>query len=80
MSETRAKIFQELVEIPESDLAKILAYIRDYKQHLKQKNSSYQPIWEVARELTENVPDEVWQELPKDGAENNDRYLYTQHT
>ena len=34
------------------------------------------PIWEIAAEIATTVPDEVWQSLPSDLAENYKRYLY----
>jgi hypothetical protein len=37
---------------------------------------SYKPMWEVAAEIRKSVPAEEWAKLPKDGAEQLDRYLY----
>lgn len=36
----------------------------------------YKPIWEVAREIFADVPDEEWAKLPVDGAEQHDHYIY----
>lgn len=33
-------------------------------------------IWEKIREHSQEVPDEVWEKLPRDGAEQHDHYLY----
>jgi hypothetical protein len=33
-------------------------------------------IWEEIREISADVPDEVWERLPRDGAVNVDHYLY----
>lgn len=33
-------------------------------------------IWEVAEELRKSVPDEEWDKLPVDGAEQHDHYIY----
>jgi Arc/MetJ-type ribon-helix-helix transcriptional regulator len=34
------------------------------------------PIWEVILELTADVPDEEWDKLPTDLAEQHDHYIY----
>jgi len=33
-------------------------------------------IWQKIRARSENIPDEVWEEMPKDGSEQHDHYLY----
>ena len=34
------------------------------------------PIWERIQDLTADVPDEEWDKLPTDLAEQHDHYLY----
>ncbi|MBI4702775.1 MAG: hypothetical protein HY744_16775 [Deltaproteobacteria bacterium] len=34
------------------------------------------PIWEVIAEIGASVPDEEWEKVPRDLAENHDHYLY----
>ena len=34
------------------------------------------PIWQVADELRESIPEEEWAKLPVDGAEQLDHYIY----
>ena len=36
----------------------------------------YQPIWEIAQELTSDMTDEEIQQLPSDGAEQHNHYIY----
>lgn len=38
--------------------------------------SAEKPIWEEILELTADVPDEEWDKLPTDLAEQHDHYLY----
>lgn len=38
--------------------------------------SSRKTIWEKIREHAKEVPDEVWEQMPVDGAEQHDHYLY----
>ncbi len=33
-------------------------------------------IWQKIRARSENIPDGVWDEMPSDGAEQHDHYLY----
>jgi Arc/MetJ-type ribon-helix-helix transcriptional regulator len=37
---------------------------------------AYKPIWEEILELTADVPDEEFDKLPVDGAEQHDHYIY----
>jgi hypothetical protein len=34
------------------------------------------PFWEIAEEISSQVPLEEWEKLPADGAEQHDHYLY----
>jgi hypothetical protein len=34
------------------------------------------PLWEIAEEISSQVPLEEWEKLPDDGAEQHDHYLY----
>jgi hypothetical protein len=38
--------------------------------------SSERPIWEVIADIMKDVPDEVFDRLPKDGANQIDHYIY----
>jgi hypothetical protein len=40
------------------------------------QNPDDRPIWEVITDLMKNVPDEVFDKLPKDGASQVDHYIY----
>jgi len=67
----------------------VAAAVRDYLQRKEQQAShakpaaseeasarSHKPIWERIQELTADVPDEVWDKLPTDLAEQHDHYIY----
>jgi hypothetical protein len=43
---------------------------------MSQNLDDEQPIWEVITDLMKNVPDEVIDQLPKDGASQVDHYIY----
>lgn len=33
-------------------------------------------IWQRIRARAKNIPEKVWEEMPKDGSEQHDHYLY----
>jgi Arc/MetJ-type ribon-helix-helix transcriptional regulator len=37
---------------------------------------AYKPIWERIQDMTADVPDEEWDKLPTDLAEQHDHYIY----
>jgi hypothetical protein len=87
MKLTKHKLFQEIAIISDESLKEVLNFLLDSDQQ-KQSNSfqtfavadaSYsttKPIWESLSEFAENLPHDVIQDLPQDGAVNLDSYLY----
>lgn len=71
-------ILEEIEEIPEVQLSEILNLIRLFKKNLTTPQNSYKPIWEVADDIIKDIPENVINQLPKDGAENHDYYLNKQ--
>lgn len=43
---------------------------------LKVEEAEQPTIWQKIRARAKNIPDEVWGEMPRDGSENQDHYLY----
>lgn len=50
--------------------------VLDFVEFLVQKTQSDRPIWEDILELAAQVPAEVWEQVPTDGAAQHDHYLY----
>jgi hypothetical protein len=48
----------------------------DFVEFLVQKTQSDRPIWEEVLELAAQIPEEVWEQVPIDGAVQHDHYLY----
>ena len=71
----KERILQELENSPEHLLEEILDFIL-FKKQRYQTPTDYKPIWEVAAELTSDIPQEILETLPTDGAEQHDHYLY----
>jgi hypothetical protein len=71
---TKEQLLQEIENSPEPLLQEVLDFLlfarsRHYSQPRK-------PIWEVARDLMADVPEEIIDTLPTDGAEQHDHYIY----
>ncbi|MTJ24015.1 hypothetical protein FJR06_22935 [Dolichospermum sp. UHCC 0352] len=76
--QTKEIIIQELQQIPEIELTQILNFVRAIKEKNNLKPTEYKPIWEVADDIIKDIPEEVLETLPTDGAEKHDYYLYQQ--
>lgn len=50
--------------------------VLDFLEALPPGEHPKQTIWEKIRERAKEVPDEVWEQMPIDGAEQHDHYLY----
>ena len=42
----------------------------------RQKSQPAKTLWDAIQAIVKDVPDEVWERLPTDGAEQHDHYLY----
>ncbi len=49
---------------------------RDLRAAEVQATPNKAPIWEIITDRMKNVPDEVFERLPEDGASQIDHYLY----
>ncbi|MBS3026153.1 MAG: hypothetical protein HCA25_03385 [Dolichospermum sp. DET50] len=76
--QTKELIIQEIQQIPEIELTQILNFVRAIKEKTNSKPTEYKPIWEVADDIIKDIPEEVLETLPTDGAEKHDYYLYQQ--
>ena len=50
--------------------------IRDLQKNSAASQVDERPIWEVITDVMKDVPDEVFDRLPKDGASEHDHYIY----
>jgi Arc/MetJ-type ribon-helix-helix transcriptional regulator len=53
----------------------ITTLVREYERSEQPARAS-KPIWEEFQEISASVPDEVWDALPSDLAEQHDHYIY----
>ncbi len=80
MTELLAKALDRVHDLPEDEQDRVARLILDEVEAFGKENgeeeSQHKPISEVIQEITKDVPDEVWETLPKDGAAEIDHYLY----
>ncbi len=66
--------------LPEDEQDRVARLILDEVEAFAKENGEEEPrqkpISEVIQDITKDVPDEVWETLPKDGAAEIDHYLY----
>ena len=80
MTELLAKALDRAQGLPEDEQDRVARLILDEVEAFGKENGEeelqHKPISEVIQEITKDVPDEVWETLPKDGAAEIDHYLY----
>jgi hypothetical protein len=68
-------IREQILVLPESEREKLYEFMQSLREE-KRDDLSSRPISEIFDELSSQIPYEEWAELPSDGAENHDHYLY----
>ena len=71
-------ILKKLQALPDGKQQEVLALVESllHKEQAAQPKSMHRPISEIFEELSSQIPLEEWAELPRDGAEQHDHYLY----
>ncbi|MDQ3635108.1 MAG: hypothetical protein ACR2MD_02025 [Aridibacter sp.] len=73
MQNDLSKVVAEKVAVlPIEKQQKVLDFVESIEEKEPQKKS----LFEKLAEIRERVPEEVWDKIPTDGAENHDHYLY----
>jgi hypothetical protein len=70
-------ILEKVQALPDDKKREVLALVDEMLKHGQQPQPhESRPIWEIIHELSSQIPIEEWAELPADGAEQHDHYLY----
>ena len=71
-------ILKKLQALPDGKQQEVLALVEALldKERIAQPDSTRRPIGEIFAGLSAQIPLEEWAELPCDGAEQHDHYLY----
>ena len=63
------KISDRIRNLPVEQQKRVLEYIEGI-------GKPHRTLMEIVREIKESIPDEVLEQLPRDGSLNHDHYLY----
>ena len=75
MSIDLQQTIQEQVRVlSEDEMKRVLDFMRNLRKENKSQKAKL--ISAIFEDLSNEIPLEEWQELPSDGAENHDHYLY----
>lgn len=72
-SNVEEKILEKVRALPLERQEEVLAFLEGLVSQPQPRRMS---IFEQIDSITAQVPDELWEELPKDGSLNVDHYLY----
>lgn len=71
-------ILEKIQALPDDKQREVLTLVDEMLKQSQEPLPSQdkRPIWEIITELSSEIPMEEWAELPADGAEQHDHYLY----
>lgn len=72
------KIQEKVKALPPEKQERVLSLVEEMLTETNggQTRVSVRPLWQIAEEISSQVPLEEWEKLPADGAEQHDHYLY----
>ena len=75
MSATLQHTIQEQIRVlSEEEMRQVLNFVNGLRK--EKATSPAKPISAIFEDLSSEIPLDEWRELPSDGAENHDHYLY----
>jgi hypothetical protein len=71
-------IQEKVKALPPEKQQRVLSMVEEMlsEKEATQGRDGVRPLWEIAEEISSQVPLEEWEKLPVDGAEQHDHYLY----
>ncbi len=70
----KEQLLQEIEKSSEPLLQEVLAFLLSVRS--EKYPETHKPIWQIAQEIMADVPPEIIAQLPTDGAEQHDHYIY----
>ncbi len=67
-------IQEQLRVLSEEEMRQVLSFVTALQK--RKKAAPVRPLSAIFEDLSNEIPLEQWQEIPADGAENHDHYLY----
>jgi hypothetical protein len=71
-------IQEKVKALPPEKQQRVLSLVEEMlsEKEVAQEHLPVRSLWEIAEEISAQVPLEEWEKLPTDGAEQHDHYLY----
>jgi len=76
MTNLEQTIIEKVHAFPPEKQKKLLDYAETLEDVKIAEETERQTLWELVKDIIEEVPKEAWDELPTDGSINVDHYLY----
>ena len=76
MTNLEQAIIEKIHSFPPDKLQKVLDYAESIDANGDELPAINQTTWEMVKDIIEEVPEEVWAEIPSDASINIDHYLY----
>jgi uncharacterized protein (DUF433 family) len=78
---TNEELLAEYEDLEPADILAAMDFasrcgVKSHSAEGTQVHTVVRPLWEIAEEISSQVPLEEWEKLPTDGAEQHDHYLY----
>lgn len=73
-SNLQQTISDQIRVLTDDEMEKVLSYVNGLRQ--AKNGTDVKPISVIFEELSSEIPFDEWSELPTDGADNHDHYLY----
>jgi hypothetical protein len=76
MMTTKEKLIQEIERSPDLVIEELFDYLLLAKMKHHRQQEQRKPFWQFIEELIADIPQEVLDTMPTDGAEQHDHYVY----
>ncbi|MCA6510867.1 MAG: hypothetical protein ACK6CP_18355 [Pseudanabaena sp.] len=73
---TKEKLIQEIERSPDLVIEELFDYLLLAKMKHHRQQEQRKPFWQFIEELIADIPQEVLDTMPTDGAEQHDHYVY----
>ncbi|MCA6519792.1 MAG: hypothetical protein IM585_12550 [Pseudanabaena sp. M135S2SP2A07QC] len=73
---TKEKLIQEIERSPDLVIEELFDYLLLAKMKHHRQQEQRKPFWQFIEELIADIPQEVLDTMPTDGAEQHDHYIY----
>jgi hypothetical protein len=68
----RQEVIREMETLPDDQVRNVLRFIKS----LRQRSRSTRSIDEKIEAIVDEAPDDIWKNVPADGAKQHDHYIY----